>query len=80
VTGVEYVDGMVTVTFEDLEAKQSKSIHADDTSSKIRKLLEPTLLRRYVEYVAWRGTAPEHEVSEATAKVFARKTTLFPLS
>lgn len=86
VTAVDYLDGLVKVSFQDLETNGSGSVDADlviaadGTSSKIRQLLQPTLQRKYVGYVAWRGTAPEHEISEATKEIFASKTTFFVLS
>lgn len=54
-------------------------IAADGTSSKIRQILQPGLQRKYVGYIAWRGTALENEISEMTKAIFAEKTTLFVL-
>ena len=83
VIGVDYVDRLVTITFQDLETGGSGSVHADlviaadGSSSKIRQLLQPNMQRKYAGYVAWRGTAPENEISEATKEIFASKTTFF---
>jgi 2-polyprenyl-6-methoxyphenol hydroxylase-like FAD-dependent oxidoreductase len=83
VTGVEKVDGSLTVHFQDAKTGQEESaeadlvIAADGTTSKLRQLLEPELQRKYAGYVAWRGTAPEQEISQATRDTFACKTTFF---
>jgi hypothetical protein len=78
IVGVEYADGLVTVTFEDLQTGGSGTVHADlviaadGTSSKVRQLLQPNLRQKYVGYVAWRGTAPESETSAATRDICQR--------
>jgi 2-polyprenyl-6-methoxyphenol hydroxylase-like FAD-dependent oxidoreductase len=78
--------GLVTVKFEDLQTGGSGTVHAnlviaaDGTSSKVRQLLQPNLRRKYVGYVAWRGTAPESEISTMTKEIFANETTFFVLS
>ncbi|SLM39675.1 Monooxygenase, FAD-binding [Lasallia pustulata] len=78
VTDVKYADGMVTVYFDNHEGG-SGSLHADlvlaadGPASKIRQILEPDLQRTYAGYVAWRGTAPESDMSEETRKAFGGK-------
>ncbi|KAF2828110.1 FAD/NAD(P)-binding domain-containing protein [Ophiobolus disseminans] len=48
-------------------------IAADGPSSSIRKLYLPDIERTYAGYVAWRGTVPEDQVSEAAQDVFVEK-------
>ncbi|KAK3068106.1 hypothetical protein LTR53_014584 [Teratosphaeriaceae sp. CCFEE 6253] len=50
---------------------------ADGGSSTIRRLLAPDVERKYAGYIAWRGTCPESELSEAARKVFIEKFTFF---
>jgi len=63
VTDVSYVDGLVTVEFEDLVNGGGRSLHADlviaadGSSSGIRQLLFPNIQRAYAGYLAWRGTS-----------------------
>ncbi|KAF2485680.1 hypothetical protein BDY17DRAFT_247586 [Neohortaea acidophila] len=52
-------------------------IAADGASSTVRRLLEPSVQRKYAGYVAWRGTVPETELSDAASKVFVEKFTFF---
>ena len=52
-------------------------IAADGPSSTIRKLLHPELHRKYVGYIAWRGTVHEREISESTKSVFKQNLTYF---
>lgn len=83
VTGVEYKDGLVTVEFRDMGTESHTTIHADlvivadGSFSKVRQILQPNLQHKYAGYVAWRGTAPESEISEETKTIFACKTTFF---
>lgn len=72
----------VKVEFEDLEGKKDCAeadmvLAADGPSSTIRKLLTPEVERRYVGYVAWRGTVPEAEVNETLEKTFVDKFTFY---
>jgi 2-polyprenyl-6-methoxyphenol hydroxylase-like FAD-dependent oxidoreductase len=48
-------------------------IAADGPSSTIRSLYFPDVKRKYVGYVAWRGTVPESAISESSAAAFAEK-------
>ena len=48
-------------------------IAADGASSTIRRLVKPDVERKYVGYVAWRGTVPETELSESAKDVFVEK-------
>ncbi|ESZ93046.1 hypothetical protein SBOR_6567 [Sclerotinia borealis F-4128] len=83
VTDVEYKDGLVTVTYRDTGTESHGTVHADlviaadGAFSKVRQVLQPDLKHKYAGYVAWRGTAPESEISEKTKATFACKTTLF---
>lgn len=51
-------------------------VGADGPDSFIRKLYAPTSQRKYVGYIAWRGTVPESEVSEATRDIFRDSVTV----
>jgi len=48
-------------------------IAADGPSSRIRAEYFPNVKRTYAGYVAWRGTVPETQVSQAAADVFVEK-------
>lgn len=50
---------------------------ADGPSSTIRGLLNPSISRDYAGYVAWRGTAPESELSDEAREAFVEKFTFF---
>ncbi|KAF2997935.1 hypothetical protein E8E13_005397 [Curvularia kusanoi] len=52
-------------------------IGADGPSSEIRKLIDPSVKRKYAGYVAWRGTVPEDQVSQAATDVFVEKFPFF---
>jgi 2-polyprenyl-6-methoxyphenol hydroxylase-like FAD-dependent oxidoreductase len=52
-------------------------IAADGPSSTIRARYLPQVKRTYAGYVAWRGTVPENQVSEAAARVLIEKFTFF---
>lgn len=82
VTGLQCNDEVVTVSFEELNGQTGKLqadlvIAADGPSSSVRKMLYPRISRKYVGYVAWRGTVPEHEVSKETKQVFQQNLTYF---
>ncbi|KAM3080966.1 hypothetical protein ACMFMF_002882 [Clarireedia jacksonii] len=83
VVDIAYSDGLVTVKYQDVETNAYGTIHADlviaadGASSELRQLLQPSLSSKYAGYVAWRGTAPESEISEETKPTFACKTTFF---
>ncbi|KAH7128330.1 monooxygenase [Dendryphion nanum] len=55
-------------------------IAADGPSSTIRSLFFPSVQRRYVGYVAWRGTVPENSLTADAADVFLEKFTFFHTS
>ena len=74
--------GKVEVEFVDKDGNNSTElvdqvIAADGASSTLRKILLPDVQRRYVGYVAWRGTVPENEVSEETYDTLLEKGTYF---
>lgn len=52
-------------------------IAADGPSSRIRAMYFPDIKRKYVGYVAWRGTIPEDQVSQAATDVFVEKFPFF---
>lgn len=52
-------------------------IAADGPSSTVRSLVEPSVERKYVGYVAWRGTVPETELSESARQVFLEQFTFY---
>lgn len=52
-------------------------IAADGPSSTIRAHYLPDVKRTYAGYVAWRGTVPEDQVSEAVARVMTERFTFF---
>ena len=82
VTNVKYVDGLVTVEFQNLLDKTTGSIQADlviaadGSTSQLRQLLQPHIKHSYAGYVAWRGVVAESDVSEETRKIFGLKTTI----
>lgn len=51
-------------------------IGADGPDSFVRNLYLPSSKRKYVGYIAWRGTVPESEVSQATRDVFRDSVTV----
>lgn len=82
VTDLQCNDEVVTVSFEELNGQTGSLqadlvIAADGPSSTIRKILSPGTSRKYVGYVAWRGTVLECDVSESTKKVFNQNLTYF---
>jgi 2-polyprenyl-6-methoxyphenol hydroxylase-like FAD-dependent oxidoreductase len=74
VTDVVYLDGNVTVQYEDLFVGGEHSIQgglvivADGASSRIRSILLPQVRRDYSGYLAWRGYVNESQLSEETRK------------
>ena len=61
------------------EVKQTRAdivIGADGPDSFIRSKYLPDLKRKYVGYIAWRGTVPESEVSPSTRDIFKRSVTV----
>lgn len=51
-------------------------VGADGPDSFIRSTYIPASKRKYVGYIAWRGTVPESEVSQATRDVFRDSVTV----
>ncbi|KAI0002773.1 FAD/NAD(P)-binding domain-containing protein [Xylariaceae sp. FL0662B] len=49
---------------------------ADGPDSAVRTKYLPNVRRKYVGYIAWRGTVPEEEVSEGTREIFKDSITL----
>lgn len=74
-------DTMVVTTRDRTTMDVSKTeadlvIGADGPDSFIRAKYRPDSRRKYVGYIAWRGTVPEKDVSESTRKIFGRSVTL----
>jgi 2-polyprenyl-6-methoxyphenol hydroxylase-like FAD-dependent oxidoreductase len=68
---IKHHSGEATTTDADLV------IAADGPSSTIRAKYMPEVERTYAGYVAWRGTVPETQVSEAALQVLLEKFTFF---
>jgi 2-polyprenyl-6-methoxyphenol hydroxylase-like FAD-dependent oxidoreductase len=82
VTDLKDEGGGVKVEFEDDEGKKDSAVAdmvivADGPSSTIRKLLMPDVERRYVGYVAFRGTVPENEASKMLRDTFTHNFTFY---
>lgn len=84
VTDVKDTDGAITVVFASTGGGGSIQadllIAADGPSSTVRQIVQSGSQRKYVGYVAWRGTVLEKVVSEATKKVFPGKLSYFRMS
>ena len=70
------VSKSIRVTWKDKSVKSQSAdadlvIAADGGSSTTRRLLKPAVERKYVGYVAFRGTVPETQLSEAASTVFS---------
>ncbi len=81
-TNVRYEDGQVWVDFKNRDGKEESAapdmvIASDGPSSTIRSLLTPTVERKYVGYVAWRGTIPEAEAPPRSVEAFGKNFSLF---
>ncbi|PQE04665.1 Monooxygenase FAD-binding protein [Rutstroemia sp. NJR-2017a BBW] len=77
-------DEAVEVTYRDLQNGDQEGtlradlvILADGANSSVRTKLFPEVERKYVGYVAFRGTVPEAEVSEEAKKIFDPNLTYF---
>ncbi|EMC92201.1 hypothetical protein BAUCODRAFT_281546 [Baudoinia panamericana UAMH 10762] len=82
VTAIDSVEDGVKVQWTHMDhGEQSATadlvLAADGASSSIRRLLAPTVERKYAGYVAWRGTVPETELSGAARKVFVERFTFY---
>ncbi|KAL8819681.1 MAG: hypothetical protein Q9191_007681 [Dirinaria sp. TL-2023a] len=81
-TEIQMVNGMVSVTFNDLVNHTEGTLSADlvlvadGSASPMRGLFQPQLQHTYAGYVAWRGTVVESSVSETTRTTFKNKTTV----
>ena len=80
-------DQLATVEFEDLQTKESRTLHADlvivadGQNSIIREKFMPDHGEQpCAGYVVWRGTVPEQDVSEATRKLFDDRFNNFAMS
>ncbi|OSS48929.1 hypothetical protein B5807_07073 [Epicoccum nigrum] len=62
---------------DDVKIDADIIIGADGPSSEIRKLIDSSVKRTYAGYVAWRGTVPEDQVSQAATDVFVKKFPFF---
>ncbi|KAF3039322.1 hypothetical protein E8E12_002497 [Didymella heteroderae] len=62
---------------EDVTFDADILIGADGPSSTIRKFIDSSVQRKYAGYVAWRGTVPETQVSQAATDVFVEKFPFF---
>jgi 2-polyprenyl-6-methoxyphenol hydroxylase-like FAD-dependent oxidoreductase len=76
VTDLKYMDGVVTVYYDDLINGGSGSIDADIVigadghNSTVGRLLNVPDTTEYSGYVAWRGNISESKLSEASRKYF----------
>jgi 2-polyprenyl-6-methoxyphenol hydroxylase-like FAD-dependent oxidoreductase len=84
VTRVHDDDEAVEVTYQDLQNGDQEGtlradlvILADGANSSVRAKLFPDVERKYVGYVAFRGTVPEAEVSEEAKRIFDPNLTYF---
>ena len=66
-----------TSSGDDLNIDADLIIGADGPSSEVRKLIDRSVKRTYAGYVAWRGTVPEDQVSQAATDVFVEKFPFF---
>lgn len=72
----------INVTVLDRETQEVTDIRADlvigadGPDSFVRSKYLPKVKRRYVGYIAWRGTVPESDVSDETRAIFHRSVTL----
>lgn len=78
VTSVEESGDQVKLTWTHKDHGEQTSeadlvIAADGASSTIRRLVKSDVERKYVGYVAWRGTVPEIELSDEAKHVFVEK-------
>jgi hypothetical protein len=74
--------GLLNIEFEDQGGEKGEDeadmvIAADGPSSTIRGLVCPEVERRYVGYVAWRGTLLESEATEELKDTFVDNFTFF---
>lgn len=82
VTDLQNENEVMTVSFEQADGQRGRLqadlvIAADGPVSTIRRLLYPGSHRKYVGYIAWRGTVHERDVSERTKEMFKQNLTYF---
>ena len=82
VTALEEVDGKMKLSFTHKDAGEQTCeadlvLAADGASSTIRRLVAPEVQRKYVGYVAWRGTVPESALADQAKEVFVEKFPFF---
>jgi 2-polyprenyl-6-methoxyphenol hydroxylase-like FAD-dependent oxidoreductase len=75
-------DGEMIVLVSDQDGKEvvlstDLVIAADGPNSTTRQRLDPRVQHQYVGYVAFRGTVPESQISQATKDVFRTNVTYF---
>lgn len=81
-TNIRYEGGQVWVDFQDRDGKDGNTaadlvVAADGPGSTIRKMIMPDVQRKYVGYVAWRGTVAEDEAPAHSLEVFKENLTYF---
>lgn len=75
--------GGIKVTYSQVDRGEGQTatadlvIAADGGSSTVRRIVQPDATRTYAGYVAWRGTVPETELSDAAREVFVEKFTFY---
>lgn len=83
VTNISYTNEAIMVEFADKDGggklEADLLITADGSGSKIRRMLQPGLDRKYAGYVCWRGTVIERDLSKKTRETFGDKTTIFKM-
>jgi 2-polyprenyl-6-methoxyphenol hydroxylase-like FAD-dependent oxidoreductase len=83
VEDVRQIEEKMSVTYRDLINQTTSNltadlvIAADGANSTVRRTLFPELSPQYAGYVTWRGTVPEHEISEKTRAALRDRVVLF---
>lgn len=82
VTSIEQIGDKVKLTWTQKDSGEQSAqadmvIAADGGSSTLRRLSQPKVERKYAGYVAWRGTVPETELSDAAREAFFEKFAFF---
>ncbi|MCJ1366283.1 hypothetical protein MMC16_005411 [Acarospora aff. strigata] len=81
-TNVRYTGDQVWVDYQDRSGKEGSTtadlvIASDGAGSTIRKTVLPSVERKYVGYVAWRGTVLEKDAPAQSREVFKENLTYF---
>jgi 2-polyprenyl-6-methoxyphenol hydroxylase-like FAD-dependent oxidoreductase len=86
VENVEYQEGEETVKVvyrgvngEEKRIEGDLLIAADGPSSQVRRILQPDVERKYVGYIAWRGTVPENEISQRSRDLLGAAPIMCPI-